>query len=174
MSLRALGNANAADPRVSSELDALLASGYRYAFSLSHDAAEAEDLLQDACLGILAARASWERGYLFSAIRSRFIDRYRRQRKVPFLSLEGNDEGPAGESASWEAPDVLENGRLERALSQLRVEERETLFLAIVEGYTAEEIGRLTSRPRGSVLSLLHRTKAKLRELLEREARVHP
>jgi RNA polymerase sigma-70 factor (ECF subfamily) len=46
------------------------------------------------------------------------------------------------------------------------------LYLAVVEGYTAEEIAELTSRPRGTILSLLHRTKAKLCDLLGRDGKV--
>src|SRR6266851_1146672 len=145
-------------------VDTLLERAYRYAFSLAHDAAEAEDLLQDACLSILASCGSWERPYLFATIRNRFIDRYRRNRKILFLSLDRDEEQPT--DMNWEAPDVLQNGLLDRALASLRAEERETLFLAVVEGYTAEEISELTARPRGTILSLLHRTKAKLRQLL--------
>src|SRR5229473_5380182 len=119
-------------------VDALLDRAYRYAFSLAHDAAEAEDLLQDACLSILASGGSWQRSYLFATIRNRFIDRYRRNRKILFLSLDRDEEQPT--DMNWEAPDVLQNGLLDRALGSLRAEERETLFLAVVEGYTAEEI----------------------------------
>ena len=43
---------------------------------------------------------------------------------------------------------------------------REDEVLAIVEGYTAHEIADMTQRPRGTILSLLHRTKEKLRNLL--------
>lgn len=136
--------------------------------SLTHDPADAEDLIQDACLAILASGAPWERPYLFATIRNRFIDRYRRNRKMKFVALdddgmtEGGDEPRFDESL----PDVFESDRLERALGALRIEEREALFLAVVEGYTAEEIGRLTSRPRGTILSLLHRAKGRLRGLL--------
>jgi RNA polymerase sigma-70 factor (ECF subfamily) len=152
-------------------VDALLDRGYRYAFSLTHNAAEAEDLLQDACLSILAADGSWARAYLFATIRNRFIDRYRRNRKILFLSLDREEERSGDEHTdlNWEAPDVLQNGSLDRALGSLRTEERETLFLAVVEGYTAEEIAELTARPRGTILSLLYRTKAKLRNLLGKE-----
>jgi len=155
-------------------IDGLLESGYRYAFSLARDAAEAEDLLQDACLSILASGGAWERPYLFATIRNRFIDRYRRNRKILFLSLDRAEESREGELAdpNWEAPDVLQSGLLERALASLRAEERETLYLAVVEGYTAEEIAELTSRPRGTILSLLHRTKAKLCDLLGRDRKV--
>ena len=152
-------------------IDALLERGYRYAFSLAHDAVEAEDLVQDACLSILASDGSWELAYLFTTIRNRFIDRYRRNRKILFLSLDHEGEGSEGDHAdlNWDGPDVLQNGQLGRALGSLRPEEREALFLAVVEGYTAEEISELTARPRGTILSLLYRTKAKLRDFLRRQ-----
>ena len=155
------------------DIDGLLDAGYRYALSLTHDAAEAEDLVQDASLALLASGGSWQRSYFFATVRNRFIDRYRRSRKVLFLALDHEIDGKQeGVDLSWEAPGVLESGLLERALSTLRTEEREALFLAVVEGYTAEEIGKLTDRPRGTILSLLHRAKRKLRELLNAEGGV--
>ncbi len=146
------------------EVDALLGGGYRYAFSLTHDSAEAEDLVQDACLAMLSSGAPWERAYFYATIRNRFIDRYRRNRKVLFVALEHDQNETI--DLNWESPDVLRDGRLERALRALNAAERETLFLSAVEGYTAEEIATLTARPRGTILSLLFRTKKKLRELL--------
>lgn len=155
------------------EIDQVLQGGFRYAYSLTHDRAEAEDLLQEACVSILGASAPWDRAYLFTTIRSRFIDRYRRNQKVLFIPLEGERDGEAVESQyaseGWDAPDYLGNGQLDRALSSLRPEERETIFLAVVEGYTAQEIAERTGRPRGTILSLLHRTRHKLRRLLEGE-----
>lgn len=155
-------------------IDELLDAGYRYALSLTHDVTEAEDLVQDASLALLASGGSWERSYFFATVRNRFIDRYRRSRKVMFLALEP-DDGTATDARdfTWEAPDVLETGLLKQALGKLRTEEREALFLAVVEGYTAEEIGRMTDRPRGTILSLLHRAKRKLRELLGGDDGVH-
>ena len=152
-------------------VDALLERAYRYAFSLAHDAIEAEDLLQDACLSILASGGSWEQGYVFTTIRNRFIDRYRRNRKILFLSIDHEEQVSAADPAhlNWDALDVLQNGHLSRALGSLRAEEREALFLAVVEGYTAEEIAMLTARPRGTILSLLYRAKAKLRDLLRKQ-----
>jgi RNA polymerase sigma-70 factor (ECF subfamily) len=38
------------------------------------------------------------------------------------------------------------------------------LFLHYHQGHTAEEISRMTNQPRGTVLSLIHRAIAKLRE----------
>ena len=148
-------------------VDRVLDQGYRYALSLAHDAVEAEELLQDACLSILASNGPWEQAYVFTTIRNRFIDRYRRNRKILFLSLdqEGHESLGNQDDTNWDSPDVLQNGQLGRALAALRPEEREVLFLSVVEGYTAEEIAGLTARPRGTILSLLYRTKAKLRDL---------
>lgn len=155
------------DQNLPAEIEELLDTAYRYAFSLTHDAAEAEDLVQDASLALVASRGPWDRAYFFAAVRNRFIDRYRRSKKVLFLALESSDP-PDGRAVdfSWQTGDVLATGMLERALAGLRAEEREALFLSIVEGYTAEEIGKMTDRPRGTILSLLHRAKKKLRELL--------
>ncbi len=151
-------------------LDEILQNAYRYALSLAHDPAEAEDLVQEACIAILGARGSWDKPYLFTTIRNRFIDHYRRSQRVLFVSLDGGAEASTlAEADEPFALDVLEAGAIDRALGRLRLEERETLYLAVVEGYTAQEIADLTDRPRGTVLSLLHRTKRKLRQLLEED-----
>jgi len=48
----------------------------------------------------------------------------------------------------------------------LRETEREVLFLSVVEGYTADEIAKLTGSTRGTVLSLIHRSRLKLRNVM--------
>ena len=58
-----------------------------------------------------------------------------------------------------------------KPLSQLRSEEREAIYLQVVQGYTAAEAAELMERPRGTVLSLIHRGKARLRMLLRDQAR---
>lgn len=150
-------------------LDELLQSAYRYALSLAHDPAAAEDLVQEACIAVLSTGASWGKPYLFTTIRNRFIDHYRRSQRVLFVTLDGGDDLADDHDRADGLPDVLQWGAIDRALGVLRVEERETLYLAIVEGYTAQEIADFTGRPRGTVLSLLHRTKRKLREILRQE-----
>jgi RNA polymerase sigma factor (sigma-70 family) len=150
------------------ELELLLRSGYWYALSLTHDSPAAEDVLQDAATALVRCGGKWERSYLFTAIRNRFIDKYRRDRRLLFVPLDGASENAidTADQQAWELPDVIERQTLNRALGTLRVEEREMLFLAFVEGYTTQQIAQLTGRPRGTVLSLLHRTKLKLRRLL--------
>jgi len=146
---------------VTQEITELLNSGYRYANSLTHHSAKAEDILQDAWVAVLHADGPKTKAYLFSAIRSRFINQYRRDQLVPIIPIDEMDNDHAAYDEKYF--DHLEYAQLEKALESLRSLEREALFLAVVEGYTAEEISKLTDQPRGSVLSLLHRAKKKLR-----------
>ncbi len=147
-------------------LEDLLQRGYRFAFSLSHDAARAEDLLQEAWVSVLRADGPHTRGYLFATIRSRFVDQYRRALIVPTESLDSQPNVAAEvEAVFWSEPcrSAPTHAALHRAMGLLRTEERAVLVLSAVEGYTAREIGEMLDAPRGTVLSLMHRTRAKLR-----------
>ena len=147
------------------ELEELLHRGYRYALSLTHDESRAEDLLQDAFVSILRRGGHRSAAYLFTTIRNRFIDLYRRERLVVMQPL---DETGEEAMLALDADDSwVDLERLDQALAALRPQEREAIYLATVEGYTAREIADLTGRPRGTVLSLIHRARAKLRAFFE-------
>ncbi len=157
----------------SRELDELLEHGYRFALSLTHDEARADDLLQDAWFAILRARGPWHRGYLFTAIRSQFVDHCRRNQRAFAEPLDpGSIEQENATSCCDDADELVSavNGTVEKALSRLKSEERAVLFLAIVGGHTAAEIAELLGWPRGTVLSRLHRSRNKLRRYLESES----
>lgn len=151
---------------VPADFEELMHRGYRYAFSLTHDQTMAEDILQDACVRLVKSDGPWHSGYLFATIRNRFIDLFRRENLVEMRSVEEITERGEDGILGHEDIAVADSGILERALDRLRPEEREAIYLAAVEGYTAKEIGELTGKPRGSVLSLIHRGKEKLRRLL--------
>lgn len=147
----------------------LVQRGYRFAYSLTHNAARAEDLVQDAWLSVLRISGPWTRQYLFAAIRNRFVDECRRRQIVGFETLDELSEpsgAATGPSASDVWDDAIDAAGLEQALGALRSEERAVLFLAAVEGYTAREIAELLGCPRGSVLSLMHRARERAREYL--------
>lgn len=158
-------------PKNASEMtETLLIRGYRYALSLTHEPAQAEDLLQDAWVSVLRAGGPQKRAYLFSAIRSRFLDQ---QRRAQLVVIESLDEDNAHEVPSTEGKDELifaETQMLEKALAILRPVEREVLLLFEVEGYTAQEISTLTGQARGTVLSLIHRSRKKLKTHLLSQA----
>lgn len=154
-------------------LDELLQDGFRYALSLTHDVTKAEDILQDAWVAVLNANISkpkqkkqnlYEKPYLFSAIRTRFINQYRREALVPISSLDTE----FSELADFPdiAADSFSDRDIDKLLQQLRPVEREALYLSAVEGYTVKEISIQTDQPRGTVLSLIHRAKVKLKNTL--------
>jgi RNA polymerase sigma-70 factor (ECF subfamily) len=138
----------------------LLQSGYRYALSLTHHRADAEDLTHEAWLKLCEryGRAS-SRAALYTTIRNLFIDRCRRARVIAFDSLE---ESPPVEAVEEKLAPGTRDDR-EQLLGGLRPGEREVIYLHHVEGHTAEEVGVLTRQSRGTVLSLLHRAFKKLR-----------
>ena len=152
------------DPRP--ELDELLERAFRYALSLTHNRHQAEELLQDACLALSRRDGPWRIDYLISVIRNRHIDLYRhnsRLKQRPLREIDrvhGNGQlnGQVNGQVNGPSHDVLS-----AALAELSPGERELLFLAVIEEYTTVEIAHLTGRPRGTVLSSIHRTKQKLR-----------
>jgi RNA polymerase sigma-70 factor (ECF subfamily) len=131
----------------------LLQAAYRYALSLAHHGADAEDLVQDAWLRLHQKHRRVTRSLLFTTVRNLYIDQYRRNKLIIF---EPFDEETTVTDADI-IPDHTTMQDLEPALAQLRPEEREAIFLNSVEGYTIQEIADFTARPRGTVLSLVHR-----------------
>lgn len=150
-----------------SDLEELIQQGYRFALSLTNDTTRAEDLVQDSWAAVLRVRGPWSRRYLFATIRNRFIDDYRRK-KIPTIGY--LDDCAVKEQVRWDGDDTGESSEfnsdetMKEALSSIRAEERAALFLAVVEGYTAQYIADLFDWPRGTVLSHLHRARSKIKK----------
>lgn len=144
----------------------LLQAGFRYALSLRASHQDAEDLVQEAWFRLHRHQGRVSgKSQLFTTIRNLFIDRYRRSRLAVFEPMDEIDEPIDEEAAKLEAHIVARD--LEAPLESLRPEEREALFLMVVEGYTADEVAGLTGRARGTVLSMVYRAKRKLRKALD-------
>ena len=62
--------------------------------------------------------------------------------------------------------DISESASLASALSKLESDERMIIILSVLHGYTNKEIAEMIGKPQGTVSSKLHRTYAKLREML--------
>ncbi len=144
----------------------LLRHGFRYALSLTHETTQAEDLLQDAWVAVLRAGGPQKRAYLFSAIRSRFLDQRRRAQLVVIESLEDNSPYLGQEIQPSNEMIFANTEMLDKALGILRPVEREALLLSEIEGYTTQEIAKLTGQARGTVLSLIYRSRQKLKKHL--------
>jgi len=145
----------------------LLQAGFRYAFSLTHQHHDAEDLVQEAWIRLSRLYGNVaNKSLFFVTIRNLFIDQYRRKNLVLIDTLEPINE-PAADDDLLQL--TLTADDIEQAMGSLRAEEREVIFLNIVEGYTAREIAELTQRSRNTILSLLHRGKKKLVNELQNE-----
>jgi len=147
---------------------ALLNAAYRYALSLSASHSDAEDLVHDAWIKLIRNRKyTIEKPLLYRTIRNLYIDRYRRSRKFPEVEFQDADQGVAnleGDQTDY----LVSASEMDELLGRLRDQERETLYLSVVEGYTADEIAGLTNRARGTVLSQIHRAKNKLKQFIAR------
>lgn len=149
----------------------LLQAGYRYALSLRCKPEDARELVHDAWIRLSAQLVPLiNKPRLFRTVRNIFIDRYRREQ---LLILESIDEHIEELSEVATAIDrQVDSAELDACLSRLRAPEREALFLNVIEGYTVAEIVKLTGRPRGTVLSLLHRGRQKMKSMLLASKRI--
>ncbi len=140
----------------------LLNDGYRYALSLCSVRADAEDIVHDAWIRLDRRYGSTPaKSLLYTTIRNLYIDKYRREQRIKFSEFD--EKAILPEAAGGER---LTTDEMNGFLRQLRDVEREALYLSVVEGYTADEIATMTSTARGTVLSLIHRSKIKMRTLM--------
>lgn len=150
-------------------LEQLLQSAYRYAHALCGHAEMAEDLVHESWLKVLDKHGpNPDKALLFRVIRNLFIDGVRHRTRFPSDSFE---EQPLVDATGFDPSHYASHDLvLAQALSELRSVEREALFLWVFEGHTAAEIATLTAQSRGTVLSQIHRAKAKLKKCIDQHA----
>ncbi|MGH8249892.1 MAG: RNA polymerase sigma factor [Steroidobacteraceae bacterium] len=160
---------------------------YRLAFSLTGDAGEAEDILQESYIRAFLRLSSFAGtsslgAWLASIVRHSAIDHLRsRQARRAALTFEselpcGNDEPrPVLERAASESPSFnpeLSSARdelrdvLEQAIHALPVQFRTVFMLREVEGLSLREVADYLAVPVATVKSRDHRARSLLREKL--------
>jgi len=154
-----------------------------FAFRLSRNAAEAEDLVQDTFTRALAAADQFRAGsnlrsWLFRILRNAYIDAKRRERRSP-LSPGGNGPEPSSADVAVELlrGDVeidclrrLVAEEIETALFALSEEARSVILLDL-EGFSEQEVAEVMGCAQGTVKSRLARARAALRLQLAEYAR---
>ena len=141
---------------------------FRYCMALVRDEAESYDLLQDSLEKFLrkGSAAKSSRAYFLRIIRNQFIDRYRESIRFEKMELSENIVS----TNEYDLERLMVNkGETELILKSLNSEDRELIYLWAVEGYTISELAEFLKRPRGTLLSKLHRLKIKLKEVLAEE-----
>jgi RNA polymerase sigma factor (sigma-70 family) len=134
---------------------------YSIALRITNDAALAEDVVQDAFLGVWRNAARYVEGrgsvktWLLSIVHHRAVDALRRRR--PTAELPDREQAPP---AALTIPDIWPEvlGRLDRAAVQAALQtlsdvQREALELAYYGGLTQQEIAARTGTPLGTVKS---------------------
>ncbi|MDH5231964.1 MAG: RNA polymerase sigma factor [Gammaproteobacteria bacterium] len=145
----------------SEPVEDLLQAGYRYAMSICHQPAMAEDLLQEAWYRLLKADGPRIKPYLFTTIRNIFYNQYKREKLVSIVSFDDESQS-VDASQSFEIDYAFSAAELEKILTDLKPIEREALYLQAVEGFSVSEVAQLLDVPRGTVHSLIFRAKKKL------------
>ena len=152
-------------------LDAL----YSYAFVLSRNRTEAEDLVQETCLRALRAMErlrpdSNVKSWLFKILRNIWLNQARQSLKT---TEELDVDGDGAKSAVDTAKDPyaayvsnIEREQVRNAIERLPLEFREIILLREYEELSYEEITILLDCPAGTVMSRLARARSKLRDLL--------
>lgn len=141
---------------------------------LVHNAAEADDLTQEAFVRLWAQRARYRTGaafrpWLFAIAVNLARNRLRWWRRRPEVTLEAwsaTDEGAASGARMAEARERAEAVR--QAIAELPQDWREVLVLAEYEGLAQAEIAAATGTTTKAVESRLYRARAALRTKLAR------
>ncbi len=156
---------------------------YNLAYRLVGNAAQAEDVAQDAYFRAWVHFDEYDRARPFEAWLARIltnlvIDRYRRQQRLPTRSFQEPQNLPPGEKPIYaEAIDEDSNPetllmadaldeRLEKALNALPPDHRMAILLADVEERPYQEIADILDCPVGTIRSRIHRGRIALRRML--------
>jgi len=154
---------------------------YRSALWLTHNRAEAEDLVQEACLRAFRGFHRFNpgtncRAWLLTILRNEFLKRLKQRGHEVLDSGEPGDRQRGAESITDAGrtqghPDeeflqTVLHGDVDRALKSLPIAHREIVILADLEGLSYKEIAQVVDCPIGTVMSRLSRGRAQLRQRL--------
>jgi RNA polymerase sigma-70 factor, ECF subfamily len=146
---------------------------YGYALTLTRDATEAEDLVQETYLRATSAANQPQpnsnlKAWLFVIMRNAWLNQLRHNQSGPrFVELETNEQPEdAGGNPHVVYLRKLEREQVRAAIEKLPDAYREIVVLRDIEGFTYQEIALVLDCPAGTVMSRLGRARAKLRASL--------
>jgi RNA polymerase sigma-70 factor (ECF subfamily) len=160
---------------------------YRAALRLTHNRAEAEDLVQETWLRALRHFDQFDpgsncRAWLLTILRNAFLNRVRREgREILESDMAATEAGAARleeASVARSSPEedffqTVLHGDVDRALKTLSLPFRLVVTLADLEGLTYKEVAQVLDCPIGTVMSRLSRARQLLRKELVTLAREH-
>jgi RNA polymerase sigma-70 factor, ECF subfamily len=153
---------------------------YCAALAMTMNASDAEDLVQETFVRAYVGFHQFMpgtnlRAWLYRIEANTFFNICRKRKREPMQVLSGGFQGdrrvaplalqPA-RSAEAEAMERLAGSDILLALAELPREFRVAVYLADIDGYRDKEIAEIMGTPVGTVMSRLHRGRAKLRQEL--------
>ncbi len=152
---------------------------YRLAFRFCGSQHGAEDLVQDLLIKLYEKhnellKVENLRPWLARSLRNHFIDTLRQQQRSPIeYGHEARGEESGGHQSDYGADPAhhLAMTQLQEsilvAMASLNEEQRTLVMMHDLESYTLAEIAEILETPIGTLKSRLHRSRARLREILE-------
>lgn len=141
---------------------------YRVAYSWTHSAALADDLVQEtlikawqkqAQLRELQSQAAW----LFSILANCYRDHFRRHREMDDVD-EIEIAGDASPESAHQQAEIVHKVRA--AIARLPEGQRQVVTLVDLEGFSYIEVAQILAIPSGTVMSRLSRARTALKGLL--------
>lgn len=153
------------------ELTALLPRLRRFAFSLSRNAADADDLTQLAVERALRSRSQWQPGsrldsWAYKIIRNLWIDTVRAKGRREKVEAPPEEAETLGHDPRDSVDASIELQRAMAAMARLPDEQREVVALILIEGFGYREVAEMLDLPIGTVSSRLVRGRTALLEML--------
>ena len=153
------------------ELTQLLPRLRRFAFSLSRNGADADDLAQATIERALRSREQWQPGtkldsWLYRIMRNLWIDTARARTRRERHEAPEEEAQSVGEDPRESIEAALELKRAMNAMERLPDEQREVVALILIEGFGYREVSEMLDLPIGTVSSRLVRGRTALLEIL--------
>ena len=139
-----------------------------YAAALTRSRDEAEDLVHEALVGMLAVRGSIENpeAYAYRAIRNRAFDRMRR---APLREVPGFEAGRSIDELGFSPAVASDWSALQGALASLAPMSAEVVVLHARSGLSFPQIAAVLDEPVGTVSARYSRALAEMRAHLSKE-----
>lgn len=156
------------------QIDAL----YNFAFHLTYNEADANDLVQETYMKAFRFIDSYEAGsnakaWLFKILKNAFINDYRKAKKRPsrvdyeeiitFQNAEQDSNFSSYSDLREEMFNTMMGDEVTNAINALPVDFRTVILLCDIEGFSYEEISKIIDVPIGTVRSRLHRSRNMLK-----------
>src|SRR3954469_23115123 len=147
-------------------IDAHYETLYRYAYRLSGSAADAEDLVQEACGKALAhlpqlREPERAKAWLFRILRNLYLHKVRDQKRHRVVPLDA--VGDLMQRESEDPMPEIDPAQLQQALNELDETFRTPIILFYFEEFSYRDIAEQMDLPIGTVMSRLARAKVYLR-----------